>query len=1765
MADFMDQEAVEDSEEEMSAEESSSRRPKGKKKKKHSRQLSSDEEEEEEDEDEEKAREDMKGFIDDDDDGVEEEKESESGSDTGESSSRRRKKKRRKRRSEDEEDIDEEDMELLQENLGIKIQKKRKRIRMGSGSEEDSDGESRIASQRSSGDSEGEAHDKRSSSGKNKSIRASSVATSSKAGFIDSEEEAEKAMEEDEDDGFIVDEDGVPIQKRRKKKKTHIFEDSARQLAEDIFGVAFDYEEFEDDRVEEESDDEEEDDYDDEEAAEARRLKKLKKQKRKSAKTIFEIFEPRELELRHFTDLDNEVRNTDIPERMQLRSIPVTSVPEGSDELDREAEWIFKYGFIKPTISKQDGYSRDDCQEWVRKDRTVEKIKKALDFMRQQFHEVPFIAFYRKEYVEPELKINDLWRVYFMDENWCQLQSRKKNLRKLFKSMQNWQGEQLVADMDKPIPEGMRILSNEDLQNIDNIESYEELKDMDLFFKLYYSKDLEAMQIAIKQKRREAREAKRSNRKKKTKIITNEDGEEIQVTDEESPVLDSEDSGTDDQDLLRQASKNDPYSICRKYGLIGMSKRFGLTPEQFAENLRDGYQRHDLDQEPSEPLEVAAEYVNQKFKDPNDVLKAVKFVVATQLSREPEVRRVTREIFNERATICVAPTKKGLTEIDESHYCYSMKYLKNKLVRNLSGTQWLNLTAAEDQKLITITIATEIPSLSGNKQRNHLEEAKELYKHDGFSKHVTEWNNLRAECIETTFKEIIYPVLRQELRIRLTREAKDGVLRQCKNKMYDYLKTAKYTVSFEEEDEDDWDSSGGCRVMSISYENDTDVASYAVCIGVNGEVIDFLKMEALLMRSNISQDSKRNRPSGDRRNKDVDMAKLKSFIIQKRPHVIVVGAIDRDAVRVRYDVEAVVHELVEGEHQFPKIGVFLMDDNLAKVYSNSTRASQDFRDYPNVLRQGISLARRMQDPLIEFSQLAGPENEILCLNFHPLQNRLEEEELLEAINIEFINRTNEVGVDINECVSRPQTSNLVQFVGGLGPRKGAALLKTLRQMQSSQRLENRQQLVTLCHMGPKVLINCAGFIKIDTTSLGDSEVYLEVLDGSRIHNEAYEWARKMAVDALEYDEEEGNPATALEEIINDPEKLAELDLDAFARELERQGFGNKSITLYDIRAELYHMYKDLREPYRPPDPEEIFNIVTKENPETFYIGKLINATVSGFTYKKPQGEELDQAAPIRAGEENVWQCPFCGRDDFPELTEVWNHFDAGMCPGKATGVKIRIDNGVSGFIPIKNLSDKQVINPEDRVKIGQTIFCRIVKINPERFSVECISKTSALVDKEHEWKPAKDDFYDEEAQARDMEQSTMKKKQQERQTYIKRVIVHPSFYNVGYKEAERLIAGMDQSDVVIRPSSKGEDHLTVTWKVTDGIYEHIDVREEGKLNAFSLGQSLWIGNEEFEDLDEIIARHINPMAAHARDILNFKYYRDTEGGKREVADEMLKADKAASPGKIHYFLSVSKAYAGKFMLSYLPRTKTLHEFVTVTPDGFRFRKQVFETLSSLMKWFKEHFRDPLPGTPNTPGRLTSRTPYMTGGTPGPGTITPGAMSLATGTPYGTTPGAMSNYGVSVNTPYTPSGQTPFMTPYHTPGPSTTPRPSRGTPGPTPNRSFPTVPTPRSSSGGGGNVPSSGGRPSGGQSSHQQGRVRSSYSKSPAHGHRGGDSWQAALDAWPGGSSRRTPRQGDGSNTPRGFDGRQKTPKYGGNNTPKRTPKAFGDATPLYDE
>ena len=72
-----------------------------------------------------------------------------------------------------------------------------------------------------------------------------------------------------------------------------------------------------------------------------------------------------------------------------------------------------------------------------------------------------------------------------------------------------------------------------------------------------------------------------------------------------------------------------------------------------------------------------------------------------------------------------------------------------------------------------------------------------------------------------------------------------------------------------------------------------------------------------------------------------------------------------------------------------------------------------------------------------------------------------------------------------------------------------------------------------------------------------------------------------------------------------------------------------------------------------------------------------------------------------------------------------------------------------------------------------------------------------------EWKPPKDLYYDHEAEEKERKKVDDVSKLKQRQTYVKRVIVHPSFHNVSFGEAVKILAGQDQGESVIRPSSKG--------------------------------------------------------------------------------------------------------------------------------------------------------------------------------------------------------------------------------------------------------------------------------------------------------------------------------------------------------------------------
>ncbi len=182
----------------------------------------------------------------------------------------------------------------------------------------------------------------------------------------------------------------------------------------------------------------------------------------------------------------------------------------------------------------------------------------------------------------------------------------------------------------------------------------EELMDVYLHFQLYYSDDLQKMQdwkkSKTKKKKTKTRKVikKKIIKKKKEKEKKGDDGEEggeeggkkceegeeekeeedeeeeeieeeIEVEEEVEVEEDIEDENVDDDNeeetnkdaaqARKLPKKRDLYTICKDNGLGALTKRFGLLPEQFAENLRDNYQRHETEQFPQEPEELAEQYI----------------------------------------------------------------------------------------------------------------------------------------------------------------------------------------------------------------------------------------------------------------------------------------------------------------------------------------------------------------------------------------------------------------------------------------------------------------------------------------------------------------------------------------------------------------------------------------------------------------------------------------------------------------------------------------------------------------------------------------------------------------------------------------------------------------------------------------------------------------------------------------------------------------------------------------------------------------------------------------------------------------------------------------------------------------------------------------------------------------------------------------------------------------------------------------------------
>jgi len=240
------------------------------------------------------------------------------------------------------------------------------------------------------------------------------------------------------------------------------------------------------------------------------------------------------------------------------------------------------------------------------------------------------------------------------------------------------------------------------------------------------------------------------------------------------------------------------------------------------------------------------------------------------------------------------------------------------------------------------------------------------------------------------------------------------------------------------------------------------------------------------------------------------------------------------------ETDKLTNELMK-KHPELHLTSLVVSESGASVYSASELAAKEFPDLDVTFRGSISIARRLQDPLAELVKI-DPK----AIGVGQYQHDVNQHRLVRKLEAVVEDCVNAVGVEVN-MASVP----LLMRVAGLSESMAGNIVAYREQNGA---FKNRQEILKVSRLGPKVFEQAAGFLKI---SNGDNP-----LDASSVHPEAYPVVKNI----LEKNSREMN------KVIGDKSFLSSLAANDYVME----GFGEP--TVRDI-------IQELEKPGRDPRPE----------------------------------------------------------------------------------------------------------------------------------------------------------------------------------------------------------------------------------------------------------------------------------------------------------------------------------------------------------------------------------------------------------------------------------------------------------------------------------------------------------------------------------------------------------------------------------------------------
>ena len=688
-----------------------------------------------------------------------------------------------------------------------------------------------------------------------------------------------------------------------------------------------------------------------------------------------------------------------------------------------------------------------------------------------------------------------------------------------------------------------------------------------------------------------------------------------------------------------------------------------------------------------------------------------------------------------------------------------------------------------------------------------------------------------------------------------------------------------------------------------------------------------------------------------------DAASLRAFVKTTQPAAILVGCASADGVALRDVVASVREDLLEHDpafftrHEAGDVAVALVDERLASLWAASAAASAELPDAPPPVRRAVAVARLGLDPLAVLASLAGRGGEIAALSLTDAQSALGKDALLACARRVLRSVIAQVGVDLAKAAAAPWRAAALEYVPGLGPRKAAALARAVAAAPGGK-LASRADLTGVGGLPARVADAAAPSLYVRGRRAPP-------LDATRIHPDDYTLALRIAGAAAGADAPEVADAAADKDVVDKalakPRTVEGVDLVAVD--------GAVCAAAATAAAAAPTDDADDDAPPPPPPPSRLTTLID-----------------ASFELIAPAGElrpALDHAV---AAEDEFWLAaaatPATLREGLPVdvLIQRAGQYDArGSLPGFGDIEAVLSADAVSSSGPV---------DPRDHLRRGDVVAARVTRVSPSERCVYVTTASAALNDAAR-WEAdlcGVDPHYVLAADAEKAERAARPKVS--RTAFVDRRIDHPNFANVSRDDAAARLSdpGIEVGQpnaVLLRPSPAGPYRLCLSVKLFDGpgtgpIILHRDVHES-RTTATSatrragahlqLKPPLTVGvgaagmTDAFDDVDELLARYVDPLCACARDVARHRRYVD-DGDWVAVKAMLLAEFEAGGRRTPAYCVAADSARPGFCYVGAVLPTRSAtprREHFALTPRGVYYRSRLFKNLERALAEFK---RDP---------------------------------------------------------------------------------------------------------------------------------------------------------------------------------------------------------------